>query len=416
MSGITVVYPAAHGGFAREPVPLGGGAAIANLLEAEWLRTRPFELRMVTPHQVFAGAGPSGRKLVQFSEMQYARFCHEFRAAATREVLRYDPRVTKVLINDISEAPDFRRLAEAGFELHTIYHVDVVAYVAAMYGRSLIRPETLTALWEKLRVLPWPRILRLVFENQRDSLLYSRSVIVPSAAMKTLLRRMYPSVDADKIHVLPWGSPYVPCEIRIEDRAAARERFGIASDAMVLLAMSRISPEKGQDLLLEALALWEQAPDYPQRPVHLLLCGEPAFMRGERFARRLRTLAARLRRVQVHWPGYVSGSLKEAVYAAADVYVFPSRHESYGLTLMESLAHGLPAIALDHYGAQEIMREDFGWLVTGLDGLTRALGRCAASTTDLQTMGRAALQYAGERPFGQTAARLAKLLLSRSEQ
>ena len=38
------------------------------------------------------------------------------------------PATTRVLINDISEAPVFSRLAERGFVMDTIYHVDVVAF------------------------------------------------------------------------------------------------------------------------------------------------------------------------------------------------------------------------------------------------------------------------------------------------
>src|SRR5512140_3412439 len=44
-----VIYTAAHGGFSRESVPLGGGAAVFEHLVAEWSRTRPFELQTVTP-------------------------------------------------------------------------------------------------------------------------------------------------------------------------------------------------------------------------------------------------------------------------------------------------------------------------------------------------------------------------------
>ena len=38
------------------------------------------------------------------------------------------------------------------------------------------------------------------------------------------------------------------------------------------------------------------------------------------------------------FPGYVTGERKRAFFALADLYVFPSRHESYGLTLLEALA------------------------------------------------------------------------------
>ena len=48
--------------------------------------------------------------------------------------------------NDVSEGPDFKTLGECGYRVFTIYHVDVVAYVADIYFRGRIRPET-TVQW-----------------------------------------------------------------------------------------------------------------------------------------------------------------------------------------------------------------------------------------------------------------------------
>ena len=54
-----------------------------------------------------------------------------------------------MLVNDISEGPDFAVLAARGFRIFTIYHVDVVAYVASIYLRGRIRPETTVRLYRR---------------------------------------------------------------------------------------------------------------------------------------------------------------------------------------------------------------------------------------------------------------------------
>jgi hypothetical protein len=74
-----ILYPAAHGGF-REAVPLGGGAAICDMLTDEWLRTKPFEFKLIRP-QVRA------KDIVRFSERDYAKFSREFERFCTAEIL-----------------------------------------------------------------------------------------------------------------------------------------------------------------------------------------------------------------------------------------------------------------------------------------------------------------------------------------
>lgn len=105
----TVLYTAAHGGFAGQSVPLGGGAAIANLLSDEWSRSKPFDMRLLGP-AILGPAAPLAQDIVSFSERQYAAFCEAFREASTREALRHDPSHTAILVNDISEGPNFERL------------------------------------------------------------------------------------------------------------------------------------------------------------------------------------------------------------------------------------------------------------------------------------------------------------------
>ena len=198
----TVLYAAAHGGF-RDSVPLGGGAAVSRQLLEEWERTRPFPLELIDP-RILGSAAPSGLNLVQFGEGEYARFCRAFEQGVTAEALRHDPATTVVLANDISEGPDFRALGERGYRVYNIWHVDVVAYVANIYARGLVRPETLVRWHARLARLA-PPMAGLVFDKQRDSVRYSAGLILPSNEMRDVVMRCYPWADRDRIHVLPWG-------------------------------------------------------------------------------------------------------------------------------------------------------------------------------------------------------------------
>jgi glycosyltransferase involved in cell wall biosynthesis len=402
-----VIYTAAHGGFSREAVPLGGGAAVFEHLVAEWSRTRPFELQTVTP-AILGRSAPGGGDLVKFGERAYARFCHEFERASTAEILRHDPAQTVVLVNDISEGPDFAALGARGYRVYTIYHVDVVAYVAAIYGRGLIAPE-ITVRWYRRLKQVLPKMAKLVWEKQEASVRHSRGLIVPSDGMRDVLLHCYPDCPREKIHVLPWGNwnPDAPA-----DPAPLRREFGLPENARVLLTLSRISPEKGQDLLLQALLEWEQRDDFPRYPLWLFVCGDAAFMQGRRFLEKLRIMAARLKRTHVVFPGYVIGERKRGFFVLADLYVFPSRHESYGLTLLEALAAGLPAVCLDTTGARSVMRQEFGKLVPA-SGLRAAIASLLTDEERRKQMGAAAGEFARSQRFSDRAAELAHIIAGR---
>jgi len=94
------------------------------------------------------------------------------------------------------------------------------------------------------------------------------------------------------------------------------------------------------------------------------------------------------------------------------LYVFPSRHESYGLTLTEALAAGLPAVCLDTTGARSVMREEFGALVPA-SGLRAAIVRLLADQGRLKQMGTAAQEFARSQRFSDRAAELADIIAGR---
>ena len=65
--------------------------------------------------------------------------------------------------------------------------------------------------------------------------------------------------------------------------------------------------------------------------------------------------ALRERYPGVHWVGVLPRRTLAEVYAASDVFVFPSLHETFGLVMLEAMACGLPVAALPVDGPREVI-------------------------------------------------------------
>lgn len=219
---------------------------------------------------------------------------------------------------------------------------------------------------------------------------------------------------APRTLVLPWGGWCEPVdEARAAEEAARlRAHYQLRPDTRVVMTMSRISPEKGLHILIEALERLESSPLGRGLDVAAFVCGETAFMRGEAYGRRVRKAADRLRRFRAFFPGYLDHASKQAYFRLADLFVSPSLHESYGLTVVEGLQAGLPVLASDHYGVAETLAPEYGRTVPYGDPGARvrrmheALGELLGNPEGLRRMGEKARVAARGMDFGASAERL----------
>lgn len=411
---------AAHGGFGSERVPLGGGAAIFERLCRAWS-----ELPGMSLHGAGAGRLSPLQSLrysplacppvepSRLSTMAYARFCRDFERESTALALREKPDI--VLAHDISEGPNVGALREAGIPIATIFHVDVVDIFARLYLGSLISPQNLTRGFRRTRRLPWPNLLRLVFDKQQAVMSRGQLNVVPSQGAADLLRCCYPQAPSP-IRVIGWGAPDLDLEEAMIARRASelRKQHGIAADHTILLTLSRLSPEKAQHRLLQAVALAESEGRAPSEMV-VVIAGAPAFMQGEAHARRLSGLASKLK-TRVIFAGHVGGLERAAWYRAADLFVVCSLHESYGLTTLEAMQQGCPVVAVSSFGTEATVSSECGRLVPAGPELARRLwGEIAlllegSGVAVRGRMAQAALARAGELTFERAAGQLQQSL------
>ena len=118
-----------------------------------------------------------------------------------------------------------------------------------------------------------------------------------------------------------------------------------------LLCVGSVTPTKGQDLLVEALA------GVAGRPWRCDLVGP--LDRNRAYVAAVREAIARHRLdVRIRLTGPLSGARLAAAYAAADLLVVPSRAETYGMVVTEALARGIPVLTTDAGGLPETLGRD----------------------------------------------------------
>ncbi|MFI5349591.1 MAG: glycosyltransferase family 4 protein [Elusimicrobiota bacterium] len=425
-----LIFVGSHLGYPMDRTPLGGGAMVGLQLVRQWTPDSSWRLVVLgsgpeAPGQaaeyVRLAARPEG--LVELGELAYARFCADFEAETTEWILsrtqEFKPSETAIVVNDISEGPTLGLLTRAGYRVLSIWHVDVVDYFNKLYLRRFLAPERLTRVHERLRAagVEWilPDVLNLVFDKQRETVAHSTRIIVPSNAMIDTIRRCYGELIGDeevsrRVKVIPWGvwaEDPSPADVNRADEL--RDYHEIGPDTFTLMTLSRISPEKGIHLLLEALRLLEESGRLAGLDVRLFICGEPAFMMGQSYHKKVKTAAARLKKVKVVFPGYLDAAAKRAYLRLPNLFVSPSVHESYGLNVVEAMHAGLPVLASDHYGVRDTLPAEAGRLVhyptpkKAPPLLAAALLELIRGRARLEAMGKAARAAAEAMPFSAAA-------------
>ncbi len=157
--------------------------------------------------------------------------------------------------------------------------------------------------------------------------------LVPAMVIAELLR----SEAFERVSVLPHG---VDCSLFQPRKrcASLRQQWGVSDEQRVLLYVGRIAAEKNIPLAIDAYQQAQQAhPD-----VCLVMVGDgplrPALEKAH---------------PDIIFAGVQTGETLARYFASADVFVFPSLTETFGLVTLEAMASGLPVIAFDMAAAHQ---------------------------------------------------------------
>lgn len=181
--------------------------------------------------------------------------------------------------------------------------------------------------------------------SERTALGCARVVIVTSEPTATIVVRDY-AVPRDRVTVIRPG-----IDRPVVSRQSRKHRHTVE-----LLAVGAITPRKGYDRLIDALA------GLKALPWRLTIAGDTT-----RNATALANLQDVMVQAQVKGRVVIAGAVSNEelarLYANADVFVLASQFEGYGMVFGEALAQGLPIVATTVGAAEEIVPPDAGILV-----------------------------------------------------
>ncbi|MGE0136157.1 MAG: glycosyltransferase, partial [Dehalococcoidia bacterium] len=167
-------------------------------------------------------------------------------------------------------------------------------------------------------------------------------IVAATQHERQLLKQLY-RVSPQRVAVIPLGVDLQA--FRPRPRAEARAALSLPAQGRgeghlhVVLAVGRIEPLKGFDILIRALAEMTE-----RDHVRLIVVGGDDRAAAE--LDRLRAVAAEVGVAEkVTFAGAVPHEQLQTYYAAADVVAVPSFYESFGLVAVEALASGLPVVA-----------------------------------------------------------------------
>lgn len=175
-----------------------------------------------------------------------------------------------------------------------------------------------------------------------------------SDAVGVELKRLFPA----RVTVIPNGLDIEHYNVADPERLRGefRSTHDIANDAPLVGTLGELKEMKGQrEFVLAAAEIVKEIPD-----CQFVIVGLDNTV-DKRFRRELKRLASVLGiEDRIMWLDWLEDTAQ--FFSAIDVFVSPSRSESFGLAILEAMAHGKAIVATETDGAKQLLA-DCGKLV-----------------------------------------------------
>ncbi len=154
-------------------------------------------------------------------------------------------------------------------------------------------------------------------------------------------------VPPSKVAVVPGGVEEQFAPVR-DPEALEEMRRRVSGGAPFILSVGMIEPRKNVVRLIEA---FEMVKSRTQPPHKLVLAGKRGWLSDPIYARARESPRAS----DIVFPGYIPDADLPTLYSAADLFVFPSLYEGFGLPPLEAMACGTPVVVSDSSSLPEVV-------------------------------------------------------------
>ncbi|MCP4701161.1 MAG: glycosyltransferase family 4 protein [Gammaproteobacteria bacterium] len=229
------------------------------------------------------------------------------------------------------------------------------------------------------------RMKNLALFKHKTSYNLSDMVIVPSAYIKDFLTDR--GVKEEKIRIVYPGIEPEKFRFRESDRNEIRTQYGVLEDEVLLIYVAFFRGPKAQDKLLEGMSRLHNP------KVKLMLVGA-----GDDFQRIQEMIAAYKMEDRIILTGKQQNTAR--FLCAGDIFVFPSRTESFGKSVIEAMACGLPVVANDIPPVREILENGQRGSIYKYDDakdMAAKLNHCLENRETCKTMADRNVRYVEEK-------------------
>ena len=218
----------------------------------------------------------------------------------------------------------------------------------------------------------------MVYALEKQGMDQADAVIAVSNFTKNLLAKYY-LTPPEKVNVVHNGinpDDFTPEDLE-SNPLSALKRAGFK----IVLYVGRLSLQKGPDYFIKAA---RRVLDFAPQTVFILVGS------GDMEGQLINMTAGLGLSDKVLFAGFLRGQLHKQAFQAADLFVMPSVSEPFGITALEAVAHGTPAIISKQSGVSEtlshVLKVDF-WDVDEMANQILSVLKYNSLHTSLKTNG-----------------------------